>query len=125
VTVNSDRGNKDFDAGGTQSTEAPGNYTDADSWEPRNADKGDVARMIFYMAIRYEGTDGYPNLEVNNSVNNGANPYIGKLSVLKQWNTQDPPSTFEKRRNQVIYDTFQHNRNPFVDHPEWVNSIWS
>jgi len=125
VTVNSDRGNKDFDLGGTQSTEAPGNYTDSDSWEPRNADKGDVARMIFYMAIRYEGTDGFPNLEVNNSVNNGSNPYIGKLSVLKQWNTQDPPSTFEKRRNQVIYDTLQHNRNPFIDHPEWVNSIWN
>ncbi|MET1074077.1 MAG: endonuclease [Umezawaea sp.] len=125
VTVNSDRGNKDFDTGGTQSTEAPGNYTDADSWEPRNADKGDVARMIFSMAIRYEGGDGFPNLEINNSVSNGTNPYIGKLSVLKQWNTQDPPSTFEKRRNQVIYDTFQHNRNPFIDHPEWVNSIWS
>lgn len=124
VTVNSNRGNKDFDLGGTQSTEAPGNYTDADSWEPRNADKGDVARMIFYMAIRYEGADGFPNLEVNNSVGNGSNPYIGKLSVLKQWNTQDPPSTFEKRRNQVIYDTFQHNRNPFIDHPEWVASIW-
>ncbi len=124
VTVNSDRGNKDFDNGGTQSTEAPGNYTDADSWEPRNADKGDVARMIFYMAIRYEGGDGFPDLEVNNSTSNGTNPYIGKLSVLKQWNTQDPPSTFEKRRNQVIYDTFQHNRNPFIDHPEWVDSIW-
>ncbi len=124
VTVNSDRGNKDFDLGGTQSSEAPGNYTDSDSWEPRNADKGDVARMIFYMAIRYEGGDGFANLEVNNIVNNGSNPYIGKLSVLKQWNTQDPPSAFEKRRNQVIYDTFQHNRNPFIDHPEWVGSIW-
>ena len=124
VTVNSDRGNKDFDLGGTQSTEAPGNYTDSDSWEPRNADKGDVARMIFYMAIRYEGNDGYPDLEVNESTSNGTNPYIGKLSVLKQWNLQDPPSAFEKRRNQVIYDTYQHNRNPFIDHPEWVASIW-
>jgi endonuclease I len=124
VTVNSDRGNKDFDMGGTQSSEAPGNYTDADSWEPRNADKGDVARMIFYMAIRYEGADGFPNLEVNDSTSNGTNPYIGRLSVLKQWNLQDPPSAFEKRRNQVIYDTYQHNRNPFIDHPEWVASIW-
>jgi endonuclease I len=124
VTVNSDRGNKDFDMGGTQSSEAPGNFTDADSWEPRNADKGDVARMIFYMAIRYEGTDGYPDLEINESTSNGTNPYIGKLSVLKQWNLQDPPSAFEKRRNQVIYDTYQHNRNPFIDHPEWVTSVW-
>jgi endonuclease I len=124
VTVNSDRGNKDFDNGGTASSEAPGNYTDSDSWEPRNAVKGDVARMIFYMAIRYEGDDGWPNLEPNDSVNNGTNPYIGRLSVLRQWNTQDPPDTFEKRRNQVIFDTYQHNRNPFIDHPEWVASIF-
>ena len=71
VTVNSARGNKDFDLGGTQSTEAPGNYTDADSWEPRNAVKGDVARMIMYMAVRYEGGDGFADLEMNNFVNNG------------------------------------------------------
>ncbi|HST80724.1 MAG TPA: endonuclease [Kineosporiaceae bacterium] len=124
VTVNSDRGNKDFDNGGTASSEAPGNYTDSDSWEPRNAVKGDVARMIFYMAIRYEGDDGWPNLEPNDSVSNGTNPYIGRLSVLRQWNTQDPPDTFEKRRNQVIFDSYQHNRNPFIDHPEWVASIF-
>ncbi|NUQ32619.1 MAG: hypothetical protein HOP99_07370, partial [Dermatophilaceae bacterium] len=37
---------------------------------------------------------------------------------------QDPPDAFEKRRNQVIYDTCQHTRNPFVDRPEWVTSIW-
>ena len=49
---------------------------------------------------------------------------MGKLSVLKQWSQDDPPDTFEKRRNQVIYDTYQHNRNPFIDHPEWVASIW-
>ncbi len=124
VTVNSDRGNKDFDAGGSASSEAPGNYTDANSWEPRNAVKGDVARMIFYMAIRYEGSDGWPDLEVNDSVSNGTAPRIGRLSVLRQWNTQDPPDAFEKRRNQVIYDSFQRNRNPFIDHPEWVASIF-
>jgi endonuclease I len=124
VSVNSARGNKDFDFGGTQVAEAPGNYTDSDSWEPRNAVKGDVARMIMYMAIRYEGGDGWPNLEMNQSVNNGTAPYIGKLSVLLQWNQMDPPSTFEKRRNQVIYDSWQGNRNPFIDHPEWATAIW-
>jgi endonuclease I len=124
VTVNSDRGNKDFDAGGSAVSEAPGNYTDADSWEPRNAVKGDVARMIFYMAIRYEGDDGFPDLEVNDSVSNGTAPRIGRLSVLRQWNSQDPPDSFEKHRNDVIYGSFQHNRNPFVDHPEWVASIF-
>ncbi|WP_436491807.1 endonuclease [Actinokineospora sp. HUAS TT18] len=124
VTVNSNRGNKDFDNGGSPAAECPDCFTDADSWEPRDAVKGDVARMIFYMAVRYAGTDGWPDLEVNNSVNNGSAPYIGKLTVLKTWSQQDPPDAFEKRRNQVIYDQFQHNRNPFIDHPEWVTSIW-
>ena len=124
VTVNSTRGNKDFDNGGSAAAECPDCFTDADSFEPRDAVKGDTARMIFYMAVRYAGTDGWADLEVNESVNNGSAPYIGKLSVLRQWNLQDPPDTFEKRRNQVIYDQFQHNRNPFIDHPEWVTSIW-
>lgn len=125
VTVNSARGNKDFDTGGSAVSEAPGSYTDADSFEPRNAVKGDVARMIFYMAVRYDGGDGFANLEMNNSVANGSAPYMGKLSVLLSWSAQDPPDAFEKRRNQVIYDQFQHNRNPFVDHPEWARAIWN
>lgn len=124
VSVNAERGNKDFDLGGSAVGEAPGNYTDADSWEPRNAVKGDVARMLFYMAVRYEGGDGYPNLEMNDNVNNGTAPYHGRLSVLLRWHAQDPPDAFEKRRNQVIYDRYQRNRNPFIDHPEWATSIW-
>lgn len=47
VSVNSSRGNLDFDNGGTENSEAKGNYSDSDSWEPRDAVKGDVARMIF------------------------------------------------------------------------------
>ncbi|MFG3701812.1 endonuclease [Micromonospora sp. NPDC047620] len=125
VSVNSTRGNKDFDNGGSPVAEAPGCYTDADSWEPRNAVKGDIARMIMYMAIRYEGTDGWPNLEMNQSVNNGTAPYHGRMSVLLQWNQLDPPDAFEKRRNQRIYERWQGNRNPFVDHPEWATAIWS
>ncbi|MFE2458012.1 endonuclease I family protein [Streptomyces sp. NPDC059402] len=124
VRVNSVRGNKDFDNGGSGFTDSGGSLTDSDSFEPRDAVKGDVARMIFYMAVRYEGDDGFADLEVNGQVDNGSNPYIGKLSVLKAWNDEDPPDAFEKRRNQVIYDEYQHNRNPFVDHPEWVESIW-
>ncbi|MBD2818404.1 endonuclease I family protein [Streptomyces rochei] len=124
VRVNSVRGNKDFDNGGSGFTDSGGSLTDSDSFEPRDAVKGDVARMIFYMAVRYEGGDGWADLEVNGSVDNGSSPYIGKLDVLKQWNDEDPPDAFEERRNQVIYDTYQHNRNPFVDHPEWVEAIW-
>jgi len=124
VSVNSNRGNKDFDNGGSAAAECPDCFTDADSWEPRDAVKGDVARMIFYMAVRYAGTDGFADLEINNSVNNGTAPYHGKLTVLRQWHTQDPPDSFERRRNEVIYSQFQRNRNPFIDHPEWVASIW-
>ena len=124
VTVNSARSNKDFDNGGSAVAQCSGCYTDSDSFEPRDAVKGDVARMIFYMSVRYDGGDGWPDLEVNNSTSNGTNPNIGKVSVLLQWNAQDPPDAFEKRRNQVIYDKWQHNRNPFIDHPEWVSSIW-
>ncbi|MDX3246462.1 endonuclease I family protein [Streptomyces sp. ME18-1-4] len=124
VTVNSIRGNKDFDNGGSTVSGGGGSLTDSDSFEPRDADKGDVARMILYMAVRYDGGDGFADLEPNEKVNNGSAPYIGKLSVLKQWNDEDPPSAFEEKRNQVIYDTYQHNRNPFIDHPEWVDAIW-
>ncbi|MFD4871658.1 endonuclease I family protein [Streptomyces sp. NPDC058412] len=124
VTVNSTRGNKDFDKGGSPVAEAPGSLTDADSFEPRDAVKGDVARMLLYMAVRYDGGDGFADLELNDKVNNGSAPLFGRLSLLKQWNQMDPPDAFEQRRNQVIFDTYQHNRNPFIDHPEWVNSIW-
>ncbi|MFE8950974.1 endonuclease I family protein [Streptomyces althioticus] len=124
VQVNSIRGNKDFDNGGSAVANGGGSLTDSDSFEPRDAVKGDVARMILYMAVRYEGTDGWPDLEPNNSVSNGSAPYIGKLSVLKEWHEQDPPDSFEQRRNDVIFESFQHNRNPFIDHPEWVESIW-
>lgn len=124
VAVNSLRDNKDFDDGGTAVSGATGNYTDADSWEPRNAVKGDVARMIFYMAIRYEGGDGYPNLEVDNATSGGTAPRLGRLSTLLEWNAEDPPDAFERNRNQVIYATYQHNRNPFIDHPEWVASVF-
>ncbi|WP_030929111.1 endonuclease I family protein [Streptomyces sp. NRRL B-24720] len=124
VTVNSVRGNKDFDNGGTAVSGAAGNYTDSDSFEPRDAVKGDVARMILYMAVRYEGDDAFADLEPNDRVNNGSAPNIGRLSVLKQWSQEDPPDSFEERRNDVIFDRYQHNRNPFVDHPEWVEAIW-
>ncbi|MCO4849412.1 endonuclease I family protein [Bacillus vallismortis] len=124
VQVNSARGNKDFDNGGTEHAKAPGNYDDGDSWEPRDDVKGDVARMLFYMAVRYEGDDGYPDLELNDKTGNGSAPYHGKKSVLLEWNRQDPVDNRERKRNEIIYETYQHNRNPFIDHPEWADDIW-
>jgi endonuclease I len=124
VTVNSARGNLDFDEGGSAVNQCDGCSADADSFEPREAVKGDVARMILYMAIRYEGGDGWPDLEPNDAVNNGSAPALGRLSVLLQWNAQDPPDAFEMHRNDVIYEQIQHNRNPFIDHPEWAPEIF-
>ena len=125
VAINGARGNKDFDNGGTAVSGATGNYSDADSWEPRSAVKGDVARMIFYMAVRYEGGDSYPDLEVDNATSSGSAPRIGRVSALLQWNASDPPDAAERNRNQIIYATYQHNRNPFIDHPEWASSIFN
>ncbi|CAN5301781.1 hypothetical protein BH09ACT11_BH09ACT11_12250 [soil metagenome] len=123
VSVNSTRGNKDFDNGGSAVTNCSGCTTDADSFAPRASVRGDLARMIFYMAVRYEGDDGFANLEINDSIN-GSTPYLGRLSVLKAWNLADPPDSREKWRNDTIYTSYQSNRNPFIDHPEWVTSIW-
>jgi endonuclease I len=124
VTVNSTRGNLDFDNGGNEHYEAPGNYYDSDSWEPRDEVKGDVARMIFYMAVRYEGDSGELDLELNNYVSNGSAPYHGKMSVLLDWHAEDPVDLREIRRNNIIFEQYQGNRNPFIDHPEWAEMIW-
>jgi endonuclease I len=124
VRINAARDNKDFDTGGTAVAGAPGNRTDADSWEPRAAVRGDVARMIFYMAVRYEGGDSWPDLEVDDATGSGTAPRLGRLSALRQWHAQDPPDAFERRRNELIYGTYQRNRNPFIDHPEWVGAVF-
>lgn len=124
VQTNSTRGNLDFDIGGNEYKGAPGNFYDNDSFEPHNRVKGDVARMLFYMAVRYEGDDSFPDLELNNNVNNGSAPLHGKMSILLKWHKQDPVDQIERNRNEIIYQTYQHNRNPFIDHPEWASDIW-
>jgi endonuclease I len=63
-TVNSSRGNKDFDAGGLPHREAIGSNADRDSFEPRDAVKGDIARTLFYMDVRYEGSPDGNDLEL-------------------------------------------------------------
>ncbi len=122
VSVNSDRGNKDFDNGGTPHAEAIGCYYDSDSWEARDEVKGDIARMMFYMEVRYEGDSGEPDLELVDYTGTSG-PNLGKLSTLLAWHVQDPVSDFERTRNDRIYG-YQNNRNPFVDHPEYAAYIW-
>lgn len=125
-SVNSSRGNKDFDNGGTQHHEATECYYTSNTWEPRDAVKGDVARMMFYMATRYEGESGDPDLELvdcTGTYTDAKDPIFGKLSTLIEWNEEDPVDDFERNRNEVVY-SYQGNRNPFVDHPEYVNAIY-
>jgi endonuclease I len=130
-SVNSARNNKDFDWGGNLYIDGDGPTecrSDADSWEPRDVVKGDVARMLFYMAVRYEGTGGEPDLELVDAVNTMSlnetgKGFHGKLSALLDWHHADPVDSFERRRNEIIY-SFQGNRNPFIDHPEFVGKIW-
>lgn len=124
VSVNSTRNNLDFDDGGSPVSQCSGCYYDSDSFEPRDAVKGDLARGLFYMAVRYSGDDGFPDLELDNSVDNGTAPYMGKVCTLLAWAAADPVDSAEQQRNDIIYSTYQHNRNPFIDHPEWAQSIF-
>ena len=124
ASINTARGTKDFDNGGTQNTEATDCYSTSTTWEPRDEVKGDVARIIFYMATRYMGDPGEPSLNVVDYINTSSDPLMGKLSTLLEWNEQDPVDAFERRRNQVIFN-WQQNRNPFIDYPELANLIWA
>ena len=127
-SVNVARSNKDFDicqgvAGAQQHDEATGCYFTSNAWEPRDEVKGDIARIIFYMSTRYEGGSGEPDLEVVDELDTYPAPEHGKLSALYQWNSTDNPDAFEQNRNNVIY-SFQKNRNPYIDNPNWVQMIW-
>lgn len=78
--------------------------------------RGDVARSIFFLAVRYNGLsveNGYPSVQGQ----------IGDLVTLLDWHRNDPPDDFEMNRNNVVY-TWQFNRNPFIDHPELVEHLW-
>jgi len=104
------------------------------SFEAWGARKGDMARAVLYMAIRYEGgvhpTTGQaePDLELtdNRSLIVGtssldAPAYMGLLSDLLDWHQADPPDEAERARNEVVF-AHQGNRNPFIDHPEWATA---
>lgn len=101
------------------------------SFEVWGARKGDMARAVMYMAIRYEGgahpTTGQrePDLELTNDRSRivgtsslDAPAYMGLLSTLVEWHLADPPDDAERARNEVVF-AYQGNRNPFIDHPEW------
>lgn len=109
-------------------------YTIDKVYEPRDEDKGDVARMIFYMATRYitYASIGEPMLRIieglstSTTVTSSSTVYgeMGILSTLLAWNDLDPVSSYEIHRNNLIYTNFQGNRNPYIDHPEWVDMVY-
>lgn len=78
--------------------------------------KGDVARSVLYMQIRYNGlsiVNGYPS----------TTGQMGDLATILDWHRNDPPDDFEMNRNNIVYN-WQFNRNPFIDQPDLVEYIW-
>ena len=131
--INSTRGNKDFAEGGKLLTDYNGNNRVGDTFEPSDFSKGDTARTIFYMATRYEGDNGEMDLEVEGDIasnfydfTSGADGVHGNFKYLYEWATSgiDPVDDYEVSRNNKIYSDYQHNRNPFIDHPEFIEMIY-
>ncbi|MFW6285265.1 MAG: endonuclease I family protein [Bacillota bacterium] len=101
-----------------------GNYT-CNTWEfePRDEVKGDTARMIFYMAVRYEDELDLEVVDDPDEDRSLKDPVYGDLDDLLRWHEEDPVSEKEVERNEVIY-SYQDNRNPFIDNPDYVEAIW-
>lgn len=108
--------------GSKRGTSASPNYSGT-VFEPIDEFKGDVARMILYFATRYESK--LSSFDDNDILTNSAFPGVEawELAVLKEWHTNDPVSQREIDRNNAAY-IYQGNRNPFIDHPEYVALIW-
>ncbi len=91
-------------------------------FEPINEYKGDFARAQFYMVTAYENLiTGWPGSILNGTTHQAFDDWY--LRLLYKWHTQDPVSTKETDRNNAVY-AIQGNRNPFIDHPEYVLNIW-
>jgi endonuclease I len=115
-SINSSRGNKPF--GNLNSSGIYGAQTGG-TWYPGDADAGDVARSLFYSDTRYDA-----------SMTDLSTGLVGDINTLIHWNYADPPDEFERKRNQTIYSSalnpsyYQNNRNAYIDHPEYVWSIY-
>eukprot|EP00270_Netrium_digitus_P008607 TRINITY_DN2585_c0_g1_i5.p1 TRINITY_DN2585_c0_g1~~TRINITY_DN2585_c0_g1_i5.p1 ORF type:complete len:583 (-),score=127.13 TRINITY_DN2585_c0_g1_i5:107-1855(-) len=130
VNLNSSRGNKIYGICTSECTTPANREAAADTaankelWTPPGQVRGDIARALMYMAVRYDGsTPGTFDLELSDEPS-VAKAQMGKLSSLLLWTELDPPSKSEKLRNDRVCSLFQHNRNPFVDHPEFASLIW-
>ncbi|WP_027382436.1 endonuclease [Epilithonimonas caeni] len=113
-TLNSTRGSLLFDDG----TGATAYKTSRGGWYPGEEWKGDVARILMYMYVRYNTRCLPLNITMNPATYSSDFP-----DILLKWNVEDPVSDFERQRNNVVANT-QHNRNPFIDNPYLATVIW-
>lgn len=114
ATLNSTRGSLSFDDG----TGAMAYKTSRGGWYPGDEWKGDVARILMYMYVRYNTRCLPLNITMNPSTYSADFP-----DILLKWNVEDPVSAFEIQRNNVVADT-QKNRNPFIDNPYLATAVW-
>lgn len=128
VRCNSLRGNVDLGVGGRLHPECASRRAGAGSgtWEPSDAAKGQVARMLMYVAVRYEGDplgDRTPDLELVSRATRDGEPRLGDLCVLLRWHQAFPVTQQERDRHATVV-RFQGNRNPFIDRPDLAPRIW-
>ena len=135
--INGKHSNLGYDEGGKpvvdetlDGTPVTGIRVDLDnqSFEPTDLAKGQVARMLFYMAVRYEagdnlGDEKMPDLKLIDDNKKIKEPVIGDLCTLLKWHARFPVSDFERRRNDRVQQ-IQGNRNPFIDRPDYADVIW-
>ncbi|GGY17763.1 endonuclease I family protein [Paludibacterium paludis] len=123
---NSMRGNLDFAEGGDEIERCKARRVANTSWEPTDEVKGDTARILFYMAVRYDGDprDNTPDLDLVNHPTHTGQPQFGKVCDLLKWHRLDPVSLSEQRRNDIV-ERRQGNRNPFIDRPDFAERIWA
>jgi endonuclease I len=132
-TVNSLRSNLPFDEGANVNSDpfAPESFSDGNSWEPLDRDKGIVARAQLYMMVRYDGSDT-DTVDLMLADNTSPTGTQGVLSTLLAWHRAHPPSDYERSRNNAIYSGVsvngivyaQGNRNPFIDFPQFADAIF-
>lgn len=93
-----------------------GSEFDGRVFEPADSVKGNVARAMMYFYLRYH------NRKVFQKTDSANNFWFNRIGQFMEWNKIDPPDDWEKSRNDII-EKYQGNRNPFIDHPEFVNLI--
>ncbi len=121
-STNSSRSNRFFD--NKVDSNPLGHTIGTQMYYPGDEDKGDVARILMYMVIRYEILGLTDHLELlGKKAYTIEAAYMGLLTPLLDWHNDDPVDDFERYRNDVIYE-YQNNRNPFIDHPELFVKVY-